>query len=342
MPYWKMSNPTVSIFMITYNHEGYIRQAIDSVLMQQVRFDYELVIGEDCSTDGTAEIVRYYAERHPGKIKAILNRENMGQVANAIQVFKSCTGEYIAFLEGDDYWTDPQKLQKQVDFLEKNPGYGLVHTDLDHLLMEKGKLIKNYNKVNKITIPEGDIFYKILNPNNYIIKTVTALLRRKTLFENFNFDVPLSRGWKLNDLSMWLTISKHSKVGYIPESTATYRVFKESASQTDDVYRKFEFHKSVFDIRFYYWEKYCKRKDVKDELDRFYHYMLLGDAYQMQDKGLAKNAFDYFKKNKLHLPFKHKVRYSAVSNGIIRFFYERIIKFIKFFNSCWSMARYAR
>jgi glycosyltransferase involved in cell wall biosynthesis len=115
--------PLVSVFMVTYNHEKYIAKAIESVLMQKTKFPFQIIIGEDCSKDGTREIVRQYSRNYPDKIKAIMNAENLGAQKNAENVYKACKGKYIAMLEGDDYWTDPGKLQVQVDFLKVSTDY---------------------------------------------------------------------------------------------------------------------------------------------------------------------------------------------------------------------------
>lgn len=115
----------VSVLIITYNHEKFIAPAIDSVLMQQVNFDYEIVIGEDCSTDNTRDIVIDYQKRNPEKIRLILPERNLGMMQNYLQTLEACRGEYIASLEGDDYWTSPFKLQKQVEFLDNNLDYAL-------------------------------------------------------------------------------------------------------------------------------------------------------------------------------------------------------------------------
>jgi glycosyltransferase involved in cell wall biosynthesis len=113
----------VSVAMITYNHEAFITQAIESVLMQQTDFEVELVIGEDCSIDGTCAIVCEYADRYPGRIRLLLPERNQGAQANGLATLNACRGQYIALLEGDDYWTDATKLQKQVDYLENHPDY---------------------------------------------------------------------------------------------------------------------------------------------------------------------------------------------------------------------------
>lgn len=113
--------PKVSVRMVTYNHERFIGEAIDSVLCQNVNFPYEIVIGEDCSSDNTRMIVQEYQRRHPDVIRLLLNERNMGSRYNTYNTRKACRGEYIAFLDGDDYWTSPDKLQKQADLLDENP-----------------------------------------------------------------------------------------------------------------------------------------------------------------------------------------------------------------------------
>ncbi len=120
--------PMVSVALVTYKHEAYIREALDSILMQRVNFSYEIVAGDDCSPDGTQDILREYADRHPGRFVLLLREKNLGATANSYDIKCHCTGRYIAQLEGDDFWTDPDKLQKQVDFLEAHPEYiGTAH-----------------------------------------------------------------------------------------------------------------------------------------------------------------------------------------------------------------------
>ncbi len=110
----------VSVAMITYNHERFIAQAIESVLMQETAFEYEIVIGEDCSTDLTREIVVDFQKRFPNKIRLLLPESNIGAHKNLSQTLAACGGQYVALLEGDDYWTSPEKLQKQADFLDSH------------------------------------------------------------------------------------------------------------------------------------------------------------------------------------------------------------------------------
>jgi glycosyltransferase involved in cell wall biosynthesis len=112
--------PKVSVCIITYNQERYIKDCLEGVLMQ-ITDDYEIVIGDDCSTDNTSAICQEYQNKYPDLIKYYRREKNLGMIGNWIQTIKDCLGEYIALCEGDDYWTDPHKLQKQVDLLEANP-----------------------------------------------------------------------------------------------------------------------------------------------------------------------------------------------------------------------------
>lgn len=120
MPYLNIV-PKVSVLLITYNHQQFIAQAIDSVLMQRTTFPIEVVIGEDCSTDGTRDIVRAYSKQYPEVIRAILPEVNQGPFQNVMRTLNACRGEYIAGIEGDDYWTASDKLQQQADFLDNHP-----------------------------------------------------------------------------------------------------------------------------------------------------------------------------------------------------------------------------
>jgi len=138
-----MSNssvPTVSICCITYNHEKYIGQALESFLMQKTNFNIEIIIGEDCSTDATKSIISSYCISYPDRIKLITYEKNVGAFTNHITVIDAAKGKYIALCDGDDYWTDPLKLQKQVDFLDANPEY-VICCHYSKVINEKEELV---------------------------------------------------------------------------------------------------------------------------------------------------------------------------------------------------------
>lgn len=128
--------------MITYNHEPYIAQAIEGVLMQKTDFPFELVIGEDGSSDGTRRICEAYQEKYPDRIRLLLRDTNIGMMPNFVQTLSACTGRYTALCEGDDYWTDPHKLQQQVDFLEAHPELNLCYHPVK--VLRDGELVEDW------------------------------------------------------------------------------------------------------------------------------------------------------------------------------------------------------
>jgi glycosyltransferase involved in cell wall biosynthesis len=119
----------LSVMLKAFNQEPFIAQAIESALAQRTSFPVEIVIGEDCSTDHTGEIVARYATKYPSQIRVLAHARNLGMTRNTMVLYEECRGEYIAWLDGDDYWTSPDKLQRQVDFLDANPGHTLCFHD---------------------------------------------------------------------------------------------------------------------------------------------------------------------------------------------------------------------
>lgn len=132
----------VSVICVTYNHEKYIREALDSILMQKTDFDFEILIGEDCSTDGTRDILREYEAKYPERFVMYYREQNLGATKNEYELFMDAKGRYIAALELDDVWTDPLKLQKQYDFLENHTEYIGVAHDFD-IIDKNGRTIDN-------------------------------------------------------------------------------------------------------------------------------------------------------------------------------------------------------
>ena len=119
-PMKNFNTPTLSVCCITYNHEDYISETLEGFLMQKTNFDFEILIGEDCSTDNTRKIIQSYCEKYPNKVKLITSENNVGAINNQVRVLSQAKGKYIAMCDGDDFWIDPLKLQKQVDILDKD------------------------------------------------------------------------------------------------------------------------------------------------------------------------------------------------------------------------------
>jgi len=304
----KQNEITVSVILLAYNHHKFIRQAIESVISQECSYKFELIIGEDCSTDDTRVICLSYANKYPDLVKLILSEQNVGAIENELNCIKNSSGKYIAYLEGDDFWTDNLKLQKQVDYLESNPDVGLVHGDVNHLDQKKGKMIAAFNKTNNIDIPSGEIFEFLMKPS-HSIKTMTVCFR-SDLFKLHYLDNEsiMTSNWKLIDISIWLMLSYYSKIHYMAEVFATYRLLPESMSRTNDLLKRHHFHRKIYDIFSYYANNYSDDKNIKHDIELSYNKIFYREAILLGDKQLAKEATLHLKKMGYHFPLLEKVK----------------------------------
>tara|TARA_B100000575_G_scaffold17377_1_gene12103 strand:- start:2206 stop:3159 length:954 start_codon:yes stop_codon:yes gene_type:complete len=302
----------VSVIVLTHNHESYISKALDSILSQKVNFNFEIIIGEDSSEDNTRNIVEKYQLKNSKIIKVLRSDKKLGMLKTEREAMKIANGKYIAFCEGDDFWHNKQKLQLQIDFLEDNSDYGLVHSDVNHLYETENKIIKNYNSTNSFSIPQGDIFLDLIDLNNnhgHLIKTMTACFRKDLFDKYWNYDLAIERNWQLTDLPIWLDLSKHCKVHYMSESLATYRLLSESASRSNNPKKLHAFHISVYEVRRHYAAKYNVSDKIIKNIEIHYHHMLLSDSYILRDSTMAKKAKSYLDKNQVSLSIKQKIKY---------------------------------
>ena len=210
-----MNKFLVSVFMLTYNQEKFISKTIESVLMQKTDFDFQLVIGEDASTDRTGEICKNYQLEYGKKIKLISHKKNLGLIRNFIKTYEACDGKYVAILDGDDYWIDPYKLQKQVDYLERKSEYSIVFTGFKKLFTDGRMISKDYSDM-ALTTGFKDIVKK-----NYIC-SATVMFRNKLHLK----DYPKWLGrFPYGDwpLYLWQT-RKGEKIGFLEDETAVYRM----------------------------------------------------------------------------------------------------------------------
>jgi glycosyltransferase involved in cell wall biosynthesis len=226
-----MNRLSVSVVMITYGHEQFIKQAIEGVLMQQCDFELELILANDCSPDLTDTVVKEILENHPKSswIKYTKHPENIGMMPNFILALKQETAKYIALCEGDDYWTDPLKLQKQVDFLEANPDFGLVCTNYT------SQLITFYSK-------SKEIFLKDILKDS-AVGTLTSMFKN-SLIQTYIDNLQLSMG----DFQLWLYLCKKQRVYKLADITANYRVLEDSATGRDNPLRLKKFSLDVLNI----------------------------------------------------------------------------------------------
>lgn len=256
----------LSVKMLTFKHDNYIAQAINGVLMQVTDFDFELIISDDCSPDNTEQIVKDIQNSHPKGhlIKYLRQKKNIGVLPNGLFALQQCKGKYIAFCEGDDYWTDPNKLQQQVDILEKDENIGLVHTNYEKYIQRLN--VKSVNSVNQKKITEGEIYFDLFKSN--FIATLTVVARIDVINEALLIIKTKIPGWGIGDYPMWLYTSTKYKITYLPITTATYRVLSESASNTNSKVKKIKFYLNVLNIQIYF------NKNIKSvKFNMFYAYI---------------------------------------------------------------------
>ena len=254
-------NPLVSVPMITYNHERWIGQAIEGILSQKTDFSIELVIGEDCSTDRTREIVMKYQQKHPAIIRVITSDQNIGAKKNIQRTFQACRGKYLAVCEGDDYWHHPQKIQLQCDCLESHPEIGLVTTDYDAYHQSRNTLKRSilHGRNGSFDTDANPmmVFLGILSWQ-FFVRSCTVMVRKQLLNQIISSDpeLHLSNRFLMGDPQRWAEMALVSKVHHIDLSTATYRVLPNSASHSRSFTRAAGFNLSMADLRVYLTAKH--------------------------------------------------------------------------------------
>ena len=211
------SSPKVTVIVLTYNHEKYINQCLESIISQKTTFPIEVIVGEDCSTDKTGEVVNKFQYRNSDKVRVVTEGQNVGLMNNCRRCEEAANGEYIAYCGGDDYWCDPYKLEQQVELLSQDRDIGIVHTDYA-VLSNSGCLRPSGNSKSKM--PNGYIYSEVLQ--NYLILPTTACIRADALWR-FHKSSFYLREYAGESYIRWAFISKFAKVQYIDGITAVYR-----------------------------------------------------------------------------------------------------------------------
>ena len=210
----------VSVLVTTYNHEKYIAQALDSVLMQETDFDYEIVILEDCSTDATREIVLAYRKKHPAKIRLRLPDRNECSNQPFAEEFQAAPSRYIATLDGDDFWTSPKKLQKQVKFLEGHSDCAICFHNAIMVYEDGNRIPLRYSSAAQKPISVLEDLWQ-----SSLIPVCTPIFRKDAIgeFPDWYNKVPFA----YNDWALHIFCAQYGKIGYIDEVLAAYRIHKE-------------------------------------------------------------------------------------------------------------------
>jgi len=309
MSTWKkkdLESPLVSIECITYNHEKYIADTLDGFFMQVTDFPFEVIVHDDASTDKTADIIREYEVKYPGIIKPIYEDENQYSKHNgALEriINAQLKGKYIAICEGDDYWIDSLKLQKQVNLLEAHPDYGMCYGRAQVFSEKFGQL------TNNIWGSQNNGIIDLLTKQVVGIPTLTICFRKEIFDEYIQNVDPSKKGWLLGDYPLTLWFALKSRIFFMNEILAVYRDIPNSASHQQQKEKMESFVDSIFSIKLFFVNKYNIKVDLISLNDSKYR-RLLSYALELQDRKYASKIINKIK-HKRKREYLYKVIFSS-------------------------------
>jgi glycosyltransferase involved in cell wall biosynthesis len=280
-----VDNPLVSVVIPSYNRVDTVGETINSIIRQKCNFEFEIVIGDDCSTDHSREVLLQYQAKYPQNIVLLFHETNVGLGANWAICAMYCRGRYLANCDNDDFWHNQNKLQLQVDFLASHPEYGVVHSDYRELNRKNGRIVEVVfsDFVQKKPIQKSffDGKFKVCN--------ATVMYKKELIDKYVNLNDFIEHQFTLQDWIIWVIVSRHADFYCLPVSTATVGIENESITRPKDYDTvKLRFQKerecciylaSLFPQDLYYDEQ--KYTD-------YIHSILLNLAFRQMDYSKAK------------------------------------------------------
>ena len=286
--------PKLRVVLVTYNHEKFITQALDSVLSQETNFDYDTVVLEDCSTDSTRTILKEYQEKHPKNLHLVLAEQNQNSNESWLRAFQEAPSEYVATLDGDDFWTSPHKLQKQVDFLESHPECSMCFHNVRVFYEDKSHESYDFTSPEQKEISglREILLGNCINGSSPVFRT--------SVFENLP-DWLLTLKWA--DWGAYVWAAHHGNLGYIKEIIGAYRIhwkgFYSGMSWIDQLGGTIQFYQTM---KKHLDPKY--RKPIKAMLSKQYYELAM--EYENQ-KDIPK-AKVWLRRSVIEYPFNRFVR----------------------------------
>ena len=250
----------ISVIVCTYNQEDTIGRNLDSILMQQCHVPYEIIIGEDCSTDNTLDICQRYAAQYPNIIRLIANQENKGIADNYFDCILASSGKYIADCAGDDFWTDPLKLEKEVTIMEQHPHVSMVITDWNFYDEESQQTRRgNQRKLPPITEGKHMLEDIITQTGMNTFHLCTALYRSDIFRSCYQENIFLFRNkdFGCEDIQIAFCMAQNGDIAYIDDVTLNYSIGKNNVSNQPDDNRQFHFVRQVTGLSFYLAEMHA-------------------------------------------------------------------------------------
>jgi glycosyltransferase involved in cell wall biosynthesis len=321
----------VSVIVHTYNHEKFIRQTLDSILCQEVSFQYEVIVGDDASPDSTPQIIQEYQSRFPDIIKPLLHPKNLGGYGknNTLATLAVCEGQYIAAMDGDDYWTNPLKLQKQVDFLDDNPDFvACFHNALIHY--EDGSAPDSF--VNDENQREVTTIEDLVGEDEVWYMATSAVMFRNGIMKEYPQWFHES---KSGDIPRYILLGKHGKFYYLNEVMSVYRKnnggmsFTDGKQDADFLYNRIGMYKGI-DAEL----NYQFHKTVQKNIARYY--LMLANSIQYGDNFFKSRFFAlkslYLSKPNSNEHIKNVVQAFILPKGFMKIYANLKWQIEKLFN----------
>lgn len=306
--------PYVSVIMTSYNRGHYIGQAIDSILAQECKFPFEIIIGDDCSTDNSRELLQSYKDKYPDIFVLNFHEANVGFGPNWASTLKLARGKYVTFCDDDDYYCDTHRMQSMVDYMDAHPEYGLTHTNYYNLFMETGEKVPNNAKDSTGT----DAVWG-LRTGGYNICFGACMIRYELIQKHVDLDAYIRLKFPIQDWPTCMLLALHTVFKYLNQLSYVYRKHKGSMSspqEYDTIVRKYTQEKVM---NRYVHEQLGIEYDEPGD-DRYRYSILLRLAYDRND---YRKAHEFAK----HCDKRNKKRWFAMTWLSFQLF--RIAKKIK-------------
>lgn len=284
--------PAVSVVVLTYNHENFIAQALDSIISQERYFPIEVLVNDDCSTDNTAEIVKQYQQKYPDIITAYLQPVNSGAMRSYYNMLKLCRGKYFMDISGDDYWL-PGKMKLQFEYMENNPEVGMC--------FGRGKVLRNGKFITSWGAKAGEFFNELLI--EYQIPPLTVCVRKSVLDSYIESIQPEQKDWKMEDLPMALWFSKYSKIHFLNQDLGVYRILIDSLSRPSEINKRLAFFESSKEVLLFFAgddKEHIKLVKMAHERTKANVYLAFNDLAKFRAhnsrggiRGVLKNIISY-------------------------------------------------
>ena len=315
---------TISIIITSFNQADTLSQTLDSILAQHCSHVFEIIVGDDCSTDNTREVCEKYRLAYPDIVRPLHFEQNGGVATNFVLSVQQAKGKYIALCAADDYWHNTQKLQLQVDYLEANPACGFVYTDYDKLHVGSGKISASYLKISNSKIYEGDNLIKTVFGGAFPALTLTVMFRKELFDKYIPVNDYIDMRFTLEDWPTWVIFSKYTRIAYLPISTGTYRYGHESISNPHSFEKTIDRFRREKKMYKYLCDMFPEDLNYDERgYDNYVNNVLLNLAYKRRDVKKAKE----FAGNMLKMG-DHSLR-TRLSSNPFGFWLLYLYKFLK-------------